>query len=82
MATNHRPSRLANLVVRKGEPFMTRVVVLQQCWCSHDAEDVTGRETVATNGSTNDVEQVVAQLVNIVLFKELNFTLRNRKRLV
>ena len=43
--------------------------------CSHDAYDVARRELVATDSTTNDVEEIVADLVHIILLKELHFTL-------
>ena len=43
--------------------------------CSHDANDVARRELVATDSTTNNVEEIVADLVHIILLEELYFTL-------
>lgn len=43
--------------------------------CSHDAYDVTRRQLIATHSTTNDVEEIIADLVNIILLKKLHFTL-------
>lgn len=43
--------------------------------CSHDTNDVTRRELVATHSATNNVEEIVADLIGIILFKKLHLTL-------
>ena len=44
--------------------------------CSHDADDVARRKLVATHRTTNNVEEIVADLIDIILLKKLHFALR------
>ena len=50
------------------------------CVSSHDTDDVTRRELVATHGTTNNVEEIIADLVHVILLKELHSTLSRGTR--
>ena len=43
---------------------------------SHDTDDVTYRELVAADSTSNDVKEIVTDLVSVVLFKEVKPSLK------
>ena len=43
---------------------------------SHDTDDVTYRELVAADSTSNNVEEIVANLVSVVLFQKIKPSLK------